>query len=380
LLGIEISETLEDLLDKIVLDFGSWILEIVCEPIDFLSPIAIVGAGTTSKDFFRSIKNLDVDVRFVVDSNPDLIGLNFDETDLSISPLQSLKFFNGDVLVLCAGNFQLVQSLQALGIRKVNYFYNYSVNKHFYANWRNQFPNLSSLMADLKDSVSVSSLEAIVEAADDGNFLKAFHISDPKPYFSQETITIHQGDVVLDLGTYRGAHLRSLTIQDLIYAEKFICLEPNLANNPYILSLFDDDPVKMDVWRRKLDILNVAIKDKPGTGYSADLSMANKVVGDSFNFNSTLKKPSIQLVTLDELRHLSPTIVTCDIEGDELNLINGGHAFFSQLEPRVAISTYHHVGHLSEIYEYFKKLHPSSFQFRLHDYGFMDQVLYVHFA
>ena len=353
-------------------------MELVCKPSNFKSPIALVGAGTTSRDFYNSIKSTGAIVDLVVDSNPDLFGEYFYESNLQISELSSLTSFKGEIFILCAGNYQLIKDLNQLGISEVNYFYNYEVNKVFFNNWKTNLPWFPEILTTLKDDKSLQSLKAIVKAAELGSYLDAFSLTVPKPFFSSETLPITAGDVLLDLGSYRGSHLRALTLKDLKNLNKIICVEPNSGNNSYLVGLFDDDQRKMALWRLKLEIVNSAIKEVSGTGFNSNSSMANKVESKALKMATLKEGCEVSLLSLDSLIDLKPSIMTCDIEGDELNLLLGGQSFFEKLRPRVAISTYHHVSHLQSVYEYFNLLHPSSFQFRLHDYGFMDQVLYVH--
>jgi hypothetical protein len=83
---------------------------------------------------------------------------------------------------------------------------------------------------------------------------------------------------------------------------------------------------------------------------------------------------------LNELNHLEPTLITVDVEGDEIDLLRGGVNLISKFRPRIAISTYHKPDHLELVYRFFKSFSgEKSYEFRLHDYGYMDQVLYIEF-
>ena len=75
-------------------------MELVCKPSNFKSPIALVGAGTTSRDFYNSIKSTGAIVDLVVDSNPDLFGEYFYESHLQILELSSLTSFKGEIFIV----------------------------------------------------------------------------------------------------------------------------------------------------------------------------------------------------------------------------------------------------------------------------------------
>lgn len=351
----------------------------ICSPSNFLSPIALVGAGTTSIDFFNSYQNSNLDIQLVVDSNPDLVGSLFCDSNLQISELSCLTSFKGEILILCAGNYKLLHDLEELGILEVNFFYNYDVNRSFFKNWENYSPSIDNLIANLQDSLSVDSLRAIIKAATQGSYSEAFALTDPRPYFSSQTLPIRRGDVLLDLGSYRGNHLRTLTQYDLANLERILCVEPNSKNNSYLAGLFEDEPSKRELWLAKLEVINAAIKEKTGLGTNSDFGISNRVDSNLAHLPTMVSNNAVSLMTLNDFLPFRPSLITCDIEGDELNLIYGGLKLLKELRPTLAISTYHKVSHLQSIFEYFQDFQNTSFRFRLHDYGFMDQVLYVYF-
>jgi FkbM family methyltransferase len=353
-------------------------MELRCSAIDFREPVAIVGAGNTGMRLFDLLTSEKCVVDLVVDSEESKQGKVFYNSGLEISSLSRLASFEGEILIACAGNIDLVSILSRLGVKSVNYFYNYEVNRLDFYCWRERREEIRELVSNVSDLDSKRALIAIEKAAITGQYIDAFNLTVPTPFFAPSLLQIKPGDILLDLGTYKGRHLNSLSLSDLSKLKKVVCVEPNPHNNSSLVNLFDHNANKAKLWRSKLEILNVAIKDRPGFGVNSEFGVSNRVqaLTSSRNFNSV--DSALRIVTLDFFRTLNPTLITIDIEGDELDLLQGQQDFFLETRPRIAISTYHQCNHLRYIYNFFNRLTSQTrFQFRLHDYGFMDQVLYA---
>ena len=353
-------------------------MRLKCEPSKLDRPIAIVGAGATCLEVLALLKDKTDLVCLIVDS--DFKNKRIEQLSLEIRPLKDLYKFQGEVLIACAGNESLRAALSDIGLPEVNYYYNYLANQNTYGDWIKANLSIFHLDKLFHEEKSLLSFRSILTSALTGEFISPFDYVVPAPFFGVDEFPIRLGDRILDLGTHRGRHLQDLTETDLNLMESIICIEPDASNNYYILNLFSHDLTKNDIWNSKLTIINKAIKSTPGIAVGD-----GKGISNSFSqiYNSEDRGKSdfqVEVATLNDFINFRPTLITVDIEGDEMELLSGGKDLLVDCRPRVAISTYHKPEHLTQIADFFESLpFKKSYKFRLHDFGYMDQVLYVQF-
>jgi FkbM family methyltransferase len=356
-------------------------VKLICEPSHFEVPIAIVGAGGTSLavlDILGENKKL---VTLIVDNDSNLVGSKIEEVNLHVCKIEDLREFDGEILIACAGNEFLRAQLEDLGLDQVNYHYNYLSNRALFDSWTNNSAIFEEIVSELRSSESKESLKSIFTSVESKNFLRAFNAVVPTPFFGSQAFQIQQGERLVDVGSYRGRHLQTLTLGDLKSIEKVTLIEPDKSNNDFLMGLFSADDAKDALWKSKLQILNVAIKQTTGYGRNVGGGISNSISSYEVSNRSLMEHAEVEVISLNELSNLAPSLITVDVEGDEIDLLCGGVDLISKYRPRIAISTYHRPDHLELIYKFFKKFPGDKrYEFRLHDYGYMDQVLYVQFT
>jgi len=356
-------------------------VKLICEPSDFEVPIAIVGAGGTLLavlDILGENKKL---VTLIVDNDSKLVGSKIEEVNLPVCKIEDLREFDGEILIACAGNDFLRAQLEDLGLDQVNYHYNYLSNRAIFDSWTNNSEIFEEIISELGSRESKESLKSILTSVQSKNFLRAFSSVVPTPFFGSQAFQIQQGERLVDIGSYRGRHLQTLTLVDLKSIEKVTLIEPDRLNNNFLLGLFSADEAKDALWKSKLQILNVAIKQAAGYGRNVGGGISNSISSYEVSNRFPMDHAEVEVISLNELDHLQPTLITVDVEGDEIDLLRGGVDLISKYRPRIAISTYHKPDHLVLIYNFFKNFSGKKrYEFRLHDYGYMDQVLYVQFT
>lgn len=356
-------------------------MRLVCEPSQLLRPIAIVGAGGTSLEVIDSLSENSHLIELVVDNDSERFGKIVENLDLEIKPIEALRTFNGEIFIACAGNLHLQNQLSDLGLIEVNYYYNYLANQKMFHSWKSERNSFNGILENLSDKRSFDSLNAILDSVASGDYLAAFDCVVPRPFFGIFGHKIKPGERILDIGSYRGRHFESLTIEELEMIETVTCVEPDQGNNPYLYDLFSNHKEKHLLWVSKLTVINAAVKATNGVGVSSNNGISNTISLIHSKDNCEILNPIVNVVTLNDFMSTVPTLITADVEGDELELLNGGLELISKLRPRVAISTYHKPEHLKEVFNYFEDLSCiKEYKFRLHDFGYMDQVLYVKFS
>lgn len=88
---------------------------------------------------------------------------------------------------------------------------------------------------------------------------------------------------------------------------------------------------------------------------------------------------TVQLVKLDEaLGSFAPTFIKLDVEGAELDALEGAEATIRACHPRLAVSVYHVADHLWRIPLLLRRLLPASrLVLRYHQYNGFDMVAYA---
>ena len=354
-------------------------MRLVCNPSNFDRPIAIVGGGGTSTSVLDMLGDYKRLVALIVDNDIKLFGNKIETVNLNVNSFEKLQEFEGEILIACAGNDSLCEQLDRLGVAEVNYYYNYLANVALYDSWKDN-DDIFNIVSDFADTKSEESLKAIVASIKTKDFNSSFNLVVPRPFFGSSGFEIRQGEHLIDIGSYQGRHFKAFSLAELHLIETVTCIEPDQSNNDFLRNIFSEDPKKDRLWKSKLSIINKAIKSEVGFGVNAGGGISNSVSIFEPNISGSYNAKKVENITLDDLIYLNPTLITIDIEGDEMELLKGGINLILGLKPRMAISTYHKPDHLELVYSFFQKVPgEKQYRFRLHDFGYMDQVLYIEF-
>jgi len=341
------------------------------KPINSNSGVALVGAGFTSRHIYDLLVTKNIKVDLVCDSNEHIWGREFNNSSIKISRLEALKNYQGEVLVVCAGGLHLHSSLGQLGLKNLNYYYNYYASYSIFNSWRDNF-DVTALSDCFEDEHSKLALQAIYKAAVNLEFEDAASLVTPRPYFGEQNFQIKKGERIVELGAYRGYQYRYFDHKELQDLEIFVAVEPNYSNNIYLEKPFSREDFNLD-WKNKLKILNCVIS----SGYGSATLNSNEISARKL-VNLSQIDSGIEMIPLDSLSSYNPTIICMDIEGDEMEALNSCPIILNQHKTRFAISSYHNDYDLKRFLDFFiSSGRQYKFKFRLHDYGFMDQVLYV---
>lgn len=353
-------------------------MRIKCDKYEETGSFALVGAGYTATEIIESLGPHIERLTLVVDSNSVLHGKKFASTNIFVSDFNNLYNFEGEILIACSGGLFLQQSLITYSNSVLNYFYNYDVNRAFYLPMMQNKSGLNDIFSCFKDKQSKVALTALIEAIEFRRYGKAMNATSSIPFFGLGNFTISHGERILDLGSYKGNHFSFLTLRDLQKIDQVICIEPNQGNNDDLRNIFKEDSEKHRLWLEKMTIFNGAISDTPGFATNSQNAISNRI--DYIKDPKLINLDSIKVFALDDFIDFEPTLITVDIEGEELRMLQGGRNLIKKHKPKIAISSYHEARHLFDFIAFFTSLGLfPSFSFRLHDFGFMDQVLYVDF-
>jgi FkbM family methyltransferase len=172
-------------------------------------------------------------------------------------------------------------------------------------------------------------------------------------YFPLKLCPLTDNEVFIDCGAYDGDSIRSFLDQPINTFQKVYGFEPDPAN----FSKLEQD-VSMRPERESITLQCAAVGAHNGTvTFSGDGNEASSVgKGDIV----------VNCVTLDEaLSGTAPTYVKMDIEGAELDALNGARGTIQKHFPVLAICSYHVQNHLWKIPLLIQSIR-SNYRFFLH--------------
>lgn len=163
-------------------------------------------------------------------------------------------------------------------------------------------------------------------------------------YFDYDLISCTEDEVFVDLGAYKGDSARSY-IKNYGSYKKIYCYE--------ITPKAIEDLKAALQSHENIVIRPVGVGKECSTMYmqNFEANMSSNLVSDSEGI-------PVEIVTLDEDITEPITFLKMDIEGSELNAINGAVDHLRNDKPKLAISTYHNHHHIWEIPRRIREINP----------------------
>ena len=220
----------------------------------------------------------------------------------------------------------------------------------------------------LADEASKKVLDARIEVYETGNITSLQNIkTDSVQYFNEDILTLSDNELFIDLGAYKGDTIESFIQHVKGKYKKIIAFEPDqetmLSLNHYILENNINNVVvyKLATWNKK-----EVLKFREEGSY---ISQISDIGASSINANS------LDNVLFDVV---PATFIKMDIEGAELETIEGAENIIKKYRPKLAICVYHKADDIFEIPLAIKKLVPEyKLYLRQHSDSLLDTVLYA---
>jgi len=227
--------------------------------------------------------------------------------------------------------------------------------------WRKQVKDVTQL---LFDEESKTTYIKIMKFRKTGRFVD-YPKSYPTytQYFINDFFTYGKNEVLIDCGAFQGDSIENfLKLPNMEY-KKIIAFEPDKENFRILNNKYGEDS--------RFLLLNAGAWNKDGKLYFSG-SEGNEA-GGSISENSTGKADEIeiQVRSIDTLcLKEKVTFIKMDIEGAELNALNGAEQTILRDLPRLAICIYHSDEDMVRIPEYIHKLVPEYKLYVRHHYNF----------
>jgi len=197
------------------------------------------------------------------------------------------------------------------------------------------------------------------------NFI--YHGSDTQ-YFINDFFKYGKNEVFIDCGAYDGDTIENfLKLQNMEY-DKIIAFEPGMENYKVLESKFKGD---------KFLLINKGVYSKNTKLYFSE----NASGGEISEIPTGMKNEvEIEVMAIDSLTDIKKvTFIKMDIEGAEMDALNGARETILRDKPRLAICIYHSNEDMLRIAEWIHNLVPEyKFYCRHHSHVFIaETVLYA---
>lgn len=236
----------------------------------------------------------------------------------------------------------------------------------------NNLSKCETVYKNIEDEHSKSIYLKTIAKYMDGNIFFSDIMSSKVQYFDSSIIKLRDGEVFVDGGSHVGETINNFIKQcpnyNMIYA-----FEPNPDDFKDLIHNQSDST--------NISFFNVGLGDENGLHKFLLLDL-----GSSTFKKKSLTYPLETCNTKSILRHvirgddlmIKPTMIKMDIEGYELNALNGFSNTIINCKPKMAVSVYHNISDLWEIPLFLKNIRNDyKFFFRHYSSGFTETVCYA---
>lgn len=175
-------------------------------------------------------------------------------------------------------------------------------------------------------------------------------------YYQIETTKVNSNDIVVDCGAAEG--LFSLIVSPI--CKRVYTIEP--------LPLFIKSLNLTFAKFNNMEIIPVALSNEEG--------YANFTVkGTSSALNNYGNGTNVKVDTIDNLffkKKIPVTYIKADVEGQEIELLEGAVNTIKKYRPRIAITTYHRLNHAEVISKYLREVNPC-YRIKVKGMTFMEE-------
>jgi FkbM family methyltransferase len=217
----------------------------------------------------------------------------------------------------------------------------------------------------LEDQMSKEVFVAYLNSKIKGFPDELYDLADFNPYFT-DIITLHNNEVFIDCGAYDGDTIVAFNKKVNGTFKKIVAFEPdnsnfmNLQKTITLHGLKGVVLIKKGCWNKATTLC-----------FSSDGNMTSQVQ-DSGGIE-------IDVETIDTvIGNGDATLIKMDIEGSELQALQGASSVIQRCKPKLAICVYHKPEDLIDIPHYIKSLVPEyKLYLRHHQYISWETVLYA---
>jgi FkbM family methyltransferase len=220
----------------------------------------------------------------------------------------------------------------------------------------------------LEDELSKKTMLAFINGKISGYPKALYDLVQADQYFPADIVHFNKNEIFIDAGAYNGDTLKKFIKKVKGRYQKIYALEPDNKSYEQLCA-----EVKTNKFH-DVELINKGAWKEAGTlSFKTDWNInARSAVSKTGDMN-------IEAVSIDGiLSNYAATFIKADIEGAELEALQGAKKTMRYSKPKLAISAYHRPEDLIAIPKYIKKIRPDyKFYLRHHLHITHELVLYA---
>ncbi|MEJ7797566.1 MAG: FkbM family methyltransferase [Solirubrobacteraceae bacterium] len=192
------------------------------------------------------------------------------------------------------------------------------------------------------------------------------HADVQRQYFPPDVVSLSTTEVFLDAGAFDGDTLRAFAEATENRFEKYIALEPDPANYEQLVRVAAEYPEGVvETFPYAVGAENETVRFNASGGIGAAISETGSV--------------TVQCKRIDDaFSTAAPTYLKFDIEGAELDALEGAQETIARCKPKLAVCIYHRPEDLWRIVLFLRERFSFyDFYVRTHQYDGLEFVLYA---
>jgi FkbM family methyltransferase len=345
-----------------------------------LNSLAVFGAGPEGQRLAQICSQRGIRIAALIDDDPKKVGLAIE--GVRVEPTSRLTALDRATPIIVATHRALepVQKARALGFTTVAPFGALQVlapdifKPHmFYEGWLEDLfesrEQCRALAAQVADARSREVLDAVIEFRLTGDPARLVPVLEEGPYYRglyhpAGLFELGPEETYVDAGAYDGDSVRRFIDRVAGRYARILAFEPDPKTYARLKQSFAHEP--------RIKTHNAGLHC-----HKAALRFRNDATrGAIFTDDGDC---SIDVVSLDEVLGGAPvTYIKMNIEGAEIDALEGARKTIARWTPKLAVSVYHRASDLWRIPQIVCQLNPRyDLYLRQHDGGVIETVLYA---
>ncbi len=332
-------------------------------------PLVFFGAGAGAHDAIEMFESENANLPVAIcDNDKTKWGAFIGNIPiLSFGEIQS-RFNDCYILVTAPANAHYIipQLEKLIDKEKILFFTKYEQNEieKFREFVNNNTDKIEDVYINLSDQFSRETFEAVLKARNSGECEYYKSIFHDTQYFADDIFTL-ENETFLDVGAFNGDTIKKFMQKSHYKYDGIVGLEPHPV-------LFEELQ-KFTVEYSNVTIFNVAAGKKTEKLFidtdERDFSKTNV---------SNVGTVEVKVVKIDDIMNQDVTLIKMDIEGFEMQALEGAVQTIKRCKPKLAICLYHKYTDLVDIQMFLTDLNLGyKFYMRHHTYYMGETVLYA---